>query len=150
MAMTTDAFTMNWAELRAYAKPPWNLIRRVLAQTRQQQAELVLVGLVWKTQVWYPVLVEMVIHILLMIPQRRDLIQATHQESDPISGPVGEVVNFLAHLYVQGYQYRSAISSVHEKVDGYGIGQHPLVSRTLKGILKDLLNRGTQKHGMWI
>ena len=53
------------------------------------------------------------------------------------------MVNFLAHLFEQGYQYRSiisyraAISSVHEKVDGYEVGQHPLVSRTLKGIFHE-------------
>ena len=50
------------------------------------------------------------------------------------------MVNFLAQLFEQGYQYRSlnayhsAISSVHEKVDGYEVGQHPLVSRLLKGV----------------
>ena len=44
--------------------------------------------------------------------------------SDPFSGPVNEVVNFLANLYKEGYQYRSldsyrsAISSVHERTDG--------------------------------
>ena len=59
--------------------------------------------------------------------------------SDPITGDVSEVVNFLAHLFGQGYQYRSlnsyrsAISSVHEKVDGHSIGEHPLVTRMLKG-----------------
>ena len=59
--------------------------------------------------------------------------------NDPISGDVHEVVNFLADLFQQGYQYRSlnsyrsAISSVHEKVDGYEIGQHPLVIRLTKG-----------------
>ena len=53
---------------------------------------------------------------------------------DPISCPVGEVVNFLADLFDQGYQYRSlnayrsAISSVHEKIDGHDVGQHPLVT----------------------
>ena len=61
------------------------------------------------------------------------------RDSDPVSGPVSEVVNFLAHLYNEGYQYRSlnayrsAISSVHERVDGYEVGQHPLVSRVMKG-----------------
>ena len=59
--------------------------------------------------------------------------------SEPISGDIHEVVNFLAHLFEQGYQYRSlnsyrsAISSVHEKVDGYEVGQHPLVTRLIKG-----------------
>ena len=58
----------------------------------------------------------------------------------PISGPIGSVVNFLAELYYQGYQYqslnayRSAISLVHEKVDGVPVGQHTLVSKLLKGV----------------
>ena len=56
-----------------------------------------------------------------------------------ISCRVSEVVNFLADLFSQGYQYRSlnayrsAISSVHDKIDGQDVGQHPLVTRLLKG-----------------
>ena len=62
------------------------------------------------------------------------------RKADPFSGPVSNVVNFLASLYQEGYQYnsigayRSAISSVHDKVDGLPVGQHPLVSRLIKGI----------------
>ena len=58
---------------------------------------------------------------------------------NPYSGSVADVVNFLAELFSQGYQYqslnccRSAISSVHEKVDGNSIGVHPAVTRLLKG-----------------
>ena len=61
---------------------------------------------------------------------------------DPFSGPIAQVANFLAHLYKDGYQYssvnayRSAISSVHEKVDGYMIGQHPMICRFIKGIFQ--------------
>ena len=64
----------------------------------------------------------------------------TSRGSDPISGPITEVLNFLANLYKEGYQYssinsyRSAISSVHEKIDGYNTGQHPLVTRLIKGV----------------
>ena len=45
--------------------------------------------------------------------------------SDPISGPISEVANFLADLFDKGYQqksinaYHSAISSAHDKVEGY-------------------------------
>ena len=62
---------------------------------------------------------------------------------NPISGPITNVANFLAQLCTEGYQYslinsyRSAISSVHEKVDGHNVGQHPLFSRLLKGIFHD-------------
>ena len=47
---------------------------------------------------------------------------------DPISGPISDVINFLADLHSQGYQtnslnaYRSAISSVHDKVDDIDVG----------------------------
>ena len=67
------------------------------------------------------------------------------RSSDPVSGPVTEVayVYFLASLHKEGYQYnsinsyRSAISSVHEKVDGVSVGQHPTVTRLLKGVFHD-------------
>ena len=63
--------------------------------------------------------------------------------SDPFSGPIKEVVNFLANLHKEGYQHRSlnaycsAISSVHERVDGFTVGQHPLVTRLMKGVFND-------------
>ena len=65
------------------------------------------------------------------------------RDSDSFSGPISEVVNFLAYLYGEGYQYRSlnsyrsAISSVHERVDGYSVGQHPLVTRLMKGVFNN-------------
>ena len=49
------------------------------------------------------------------------------------------MVNFLAYLFKQGYQsrslnaYRSAISSVHDRIDGVEVGKHPMVTRLLKG-----------------
>ena len=48
-----------------------------------------------------------------------------------------------SYLLKEGYQYSSinsyhlAISSVHEKVEGHNVGQHPLVTRILKGVLHD-------------
>ena len=65
------------------------------------------------------------------------------RDRNPTAGPVEDVVNFLADLFKQGYKYnslnsyRSAISSVHEKVEGQSIGQHPLVSRVLKGAFNE-------------
>ena len=83
MAIARDAFALDWAELRAYANPPWNLLGRVPAQTYQQQAKLVLVAPIWRAQAWYPVLLEMLVDIPLLIPQRRDLVTASLPESLP-------------------------------------------------------------------
>ena len=75
---------------------------------------------------------------------------------DPTAGPVEDVVNFLAELYAEGYQYRSlnayrsAISSIHERVEGQSVGQHPLVSRLLKGAFnQNPLNQGIPISGTW-
>ena len=81
----------------------------------------------------------------------------TERGSDPFSGPVSEVANFLATLYQEGYQhnsvnaYRSAISSVHEKVDGVPVGQHPIITRLVKGVFNvrpDLPSLDTPVFGM--
>uniref|UniRef100_A0A1X7UCW1 Core-binding (CB) domain-containing protein n=1 Tax=Amphimedon queenslandica TaxID=400682 RepID=A0A1X7UCW1_AMPQE len=70
---------------------------------------------------------------------RKWISWSTEQQADPISGPIEDIVNFLAQLYKEGYQYRSlnayrsAISSMHTPIEGQSIGQHPLVSRLLKG-----------------
>ena len=65
------------------------------------------------------------------------------RDRNPTSGPIKDIINFLAELYNKGYQYRSlncyrsAISAVHSKVDDYLVGQHPLVSRMLKGVFNE-------------
>ena len=79
----------------------------------------------------------------------------TERQANPVSGPIEDVVNFLAHLFHEGYQYRSlnayrsAIASMHTLVDGLSIGQHPLVSRLLKGRSKHAHHcRDTKVYGM--
>ena len=62
---------------------------------------------------------------------------------DPTFGPIEDIVNFLSESFGKGFQYRSlnsyrsAISAVHSKVDGYSVGQHPLVSRLLRGAFNE-------------
>ena len=53
---------------------------------------------------------------------------------------MSEVANFLASLFAEGHQYsstnayRSAISSVHDRVDTVNVGQHLTIVRLVKGI----------------
>ena len=63
----------------------------------------------------------------------------SERNRNPVSGPIADVANFLAFLHKEGYKsrslnaYRSAISSVHDTVDGVEVGKHPMISRLLKG-----------------
>ena len=62
------------------------------------------------------------------------------RDRNPISGSISDVANFLADLFEEGYQYRSinvyrsSISTTHDKVDGYSVGQHPTVTRLMRGV----------------
>lgn len=60
---------------------------------------------------------------------------------DPLSAPLSHILEFLQTQFQAGKQYRtintlrSAISMTHMEVDEVRVGQHPLVSRLLKGVL---------------
>ena len=59
---------------------------------------------------------------------------------DPLSAPLKEILEFLSTQFQLGKQYRtintiwSVISMTHTDIDGVRVGQHPLVSRLLKGV----------------
>ena len=63
------------------------------------------------------------------------------REIDPVSCSIQPFLDFLADLYHgQGLQYRSinlirsAVSMTHKNIEAAPIGQHPLVSRLMRGI----------------
>ena len=59
---------------------------------------------------------------------------------DPFSCHVREFLDFLADLYEEGLEHRTvnsiryAVSMTHCHVEGVPIGQHPLVTRLIKGV----------------
>lgn len=65
------------------------------------------------------------------------------REIDPISANLRDILSFLSDQFDNNLQYRtinvfrSAISSVHQWVDGKPVGQHPTVIRLMKGIANE-------------
>ena len=61
-------------------------------------------------------------------------------ELSPSSPSLSHVLNYLSYLYESGAQYRtinvqrSALSSTLLPIEGFSVGQHPLVCRLMKGI----------------
>ncbi|KAK3101242.1 hypothetical protein FSP39_002051 [Pinctada imbricata] len=61
---------------------------------------------------------------------------------NPLHAPLAVILDFLADLHAKGLYYstinlhRSAISSCHVKVDGFQVGEHPLVKRLMRGIYR--------------
>ena len=65
------------------------------------------------------------------------------RKHDPFRCNVNEVLEYLASLFEQGYEYRTigchraAISAYHEDVDGKPIGQHPDVCALVNGVFNN-------------
>ena len=63
------------------------------------------------------------------------------REVDPLCPSLADITGFLAHSFDEGLEYRtintyrSALSGVLPPMEGFPVGQHPLVVRLLKGIL---------------
>jgi hypothetical protein len=99
LAEGTDAFHQQWQE-PAFANPPWILIPRVLAEVTNQIATVVLVAPVWKTQAWYPVLLQLssIIQILYQRWSRqhsRSTQHPSHSKQPKFSWPLGIYPEFL-------------------------------------------------------
>ena len=60
-ACAVDAFSFDWGTQVNYAFPPISLIPRVLSKVQEDQACVLLVAPVWTCQIWYPMLLRLLI-----------------------------------------------------------------------------------------
>jgi hypothetical protein len=84
LAVGTDAFTVNWLGLNAYAFPPFCLIPKVLEKIRKELSEIVLIAPAWHTQAFYPMLLEMTIEHPVLLPPQRDLLLSPQGHYHPL------------------------------------------------------------------
>ena len=70
----------------------------------------------------------------------RNGIAGVSRESDSFCPTLADITSFLSDCFNQGLEYRilntyrSALSGVLPPIDGFPVGQHPLVVRLLKGV----------------
>ena len=66
-----------------YANPPWAIL---LSQVRMQNANLVLIAPVWKSQAWYPILLALLVDYPCLLPAQETTILQMHTITLPIRG----------------------------------------------------------------
>ena len=104
-AAATDAFLQDWSQIQGYANPPWSLIGRVLSQVQVQQAYIILVAPVWKTQPWYPLLLGMLRAYPYLIRHHQIMLNRDSESLSPqlavwpISGRDTESMSFQRKLH---------------------------------------------------
>ena len=113
-----DAFTLNWGEFSlVYAFPPFSLLTRVLRKFLRDQAEGICIVPLWRTAVWFPVLLSMVTEVPLILPRgRQTLVQPHTGEPHPlhksldlvacrVSGKTSRNREFLQRLSTSSYPH---------------------------------------------
>ena len=104
-AAATDDFLQDWSQIWGYANPPWSLIGQVLSQVQVQQAYIILVAPVWKTQPWYPLLLGMLRAYPYLIRHHQIMLNRDSESLSPqlavwpISGRDTESMNFQRKLH---------------------------------------------------
>ena len=79
MAAGLDSMLQSWDCLRAYAFPPFAMMRSVLNRVSiSSQLELILFAPLWIQKEWFPDLLEFLVEPPIRLPLRRDLLRQPH------------------------------------------------------------------------
>ena len=74
-AQGTDAFRHSWTTLKGYAFPPFCMVGRCLRKVIADKVmRLVIVAPVWPHQVWYPLLLDLLVEPPVMLTQSATLL----------------------------------------------------------------------------
>ena len=74
LAVDSDALTMEWNGLQAYAFPPFTIILKILQKVGGARMQCVLVGPWWPAQPWLPEAVRLLRAPLVELPAYRHLL----------------------------------------------------------------------------
>lgn len=66
--LAVDAMIQPWADLVAYANPPWPILARVLGKIRQEEATVVLIAPLWASRPWFPTLLSLLADVPRILP----------------------------------------------------------------------------------
>ena len=102
-AWSTDAFSISWPNLGAYAFPPFGLISQTLLKVQTEQCTIVLIAPVWKNSAWYSNILQMSCNYPLILPTQKDLLTDNSQNCHPLL-EAGKLT--LAAWTVSGDSYR--------------------------------------------
>ena len=72
--MYIDAFNIDWSDLKFYAFPCISVISRVISKMKQDSEEDIIVVPLWPSQVWYPVMLKMLVWTTILLNSRKSLL----------------------------------------------------------------------------
>lgn len=95
-AITTDAFTLSWEDLKFYAFPPFILLPRVLRKIVDDGAAGVLVVPWWPSQAWFPLFRRLSISDPIVFSPSHSLLSSPFRDHHPAWRTLSLVVGRLS------------------------------------------------------
>ena len=83
-AWRVNALSFSWKDLKAYAFPPFALIKDCLFKIRRESAEMVLICPHWPGQPWFPLLLELTTDIPIILPPHHQLLSSAEGHQHPL------------------------------------------------------------------
>jgi hypothetical protein len=75
-----SAFSKSWSDLFYFIFPPFSLVSRCLQKIQRDRAEVLMIVPLWPTQLWYPMLMEMLIDYPVLLTHRTNLLRIPGME----------------------------------------------------------------------
>lgn len=79
-AVDSDAMTMEWQGLQAYAFPPIALISEVLLKVARSNMVCILIAPWWPAQAWFPEALRLLMNPPIQLPHYRRLLSQPHRQ----------------------------------------------------------------------
>ena len=73
-AEAVNAFSIEWSSEFYYLFPPFSLIARCVQKINRDQSECLMILPLWPTQIWYSVILELLIDNPVILPRKRKLL----------------------------------------------------------------------------
>ncbi|XP_053390973.1 uncharacterized protein LOC128553808 [Mercenaria mercenaria] len=101
-AVCNDAFSCSWHDYEPYIFPPFNLISKVVNKIAEDSVERALVVVpFWKSQPWFPLLLQYVASLPVRLPRHKDLLTLAH---DRTLHQIGKSLNLIG-VMLSGNRY---------------------------------------------
>jgi hypothetical protein len=75
VALATDALSIPWHGMAAYAFPPISMIHRVLRKIAREDCVVLLIAPLWTGQYWFQMLTHLIVDYPILLPQIPDLLR---------------------------------------------------------------------------
>ena len=83
-AVAVDALTIPWTKHFPYLFPPFALISRCLDKIRREQTSAVLIAPLWPNLVWFPLLLESLVDLPILLPPTHDILMSQNGKNHPL------------------------------------------------------------------